>query len=327
LLFQAARCARDMGVLAALEGAPDTGLTVQQIARRAGIGGYAVSVLLDACTSLELAEELNGRYRLRGAGALVLHDPVVRVNFDFTHDVCHQAAFHLRESLEQQRPAGLAELGPWPTVYEGLTQLDEQARRSWFAFDHFYSDRIFHLGLSELRARQARTLLDVGCNTGRFSALASQSLDVVGLDHPAQLKLAEAEVAKTGVPGRFRPHPIDLLDRHAAFPAPFDAVWMSQLLDCFGLGDVESLLQRARAALSAQGRVYVVETFCDRQRSEPSRIALHGTSLYFACVANGTSRMYRADDITRCAQTAGLTVERDRPLGPWHTLLVLRAVP
>jgi SAM-dependent methyltransferase len=254
----------------------------------------------------------------------MLHDPVVRVNFDFTHDVCYRAAFRLREALEENRPAGLAELGPWSTVYEGLTQLDDGARRSWFAFDHFYSDRIFHLALAELRARDAHSLLDVGCNTGRFSALATTCFDVVGLDHPAQLALAEREVAAHGVPRRFRPHALDLLDRRAAFPTAFDAVWMSQLLDCFPERDVERLLGRAKAALTPSGRVYVVETFCDRQRAEPSRIALHGTSLYFACVANGTSRMYRSGEVIHCAEAAGLAVELDRPLGPWHTLLVLR---
>lgn len=324
LFFQAARCARDLGLLSALEGAGDAGLTPEKAARAAGISLYAARVLLEACGSLELAALEGERYRLLDAGHLVLHDPMVRVNFDFTHDVCYRAAFHLRESLEQGRPAGLPELGPWPTVYEGLTHLPEAAQQSWFAFDHFYSDRIFHLALGEIVARSAASLLDVGCNTGRFSALASRTMRVTGLDHEAQLKLASEHVRAHGTASRFTPVAIDLLNHAAPFPPGFDAVWMSQLLDCFPEGDIERLLARARDALTEHGRVYVVETFWDRQRSAPPRIALHGTSLYFTCVANGKSRMYRSDDLHACAQKAGLKVELDRPLGPWHTLLVLK---
>ncbi len=323
LLFQAARCARELGVLAALDGVRE-GLTLEDVVVRSGVSHYAARVLLDGCVAVELATEEQGRYRLTQAGWLVLHDPVVRVNFDFTHDVCHQASFHLEQSLQHGRAAGLTELGPWPTVYEGLTKLPQRVQDSWFAFDHFYSDRIFHLALGEILSRGARTLLDVGCNTGRFSSLATTCCDVTGLDHPAQLELAQAAIAGAGRGHRFTPLPIDLLDHAAAFPKGQDAVWMSQLLDCFCELDIEHLLGRARAALSDGGRVYVVETFTDRQRTEPARIALHGTSLYFTCVANGQSRMYRADELLGCLRRAGLEVELDRPLGPWHTLLVLR---
>lgn len=37
-------------------------------------------------------------------------------------------------------PAGLAEHGPWRTVYEGLSALPSDVKEAWFAFDHFYSD-------------------------------------------------------------------------------------------------------------------------------------------------------------------------------------------
>ncbi|MBK7859837.1 MAG: class I SAM-dependent methyltransferase [Archangiaceae bacterium] len=324
LFFQAARCARDLGLLSALERAGGAGLTPDEAAQAAGISRYAAHVLLEACASLELAQLEEGRYRLLDTGRLVLHDPMVRVNFDFTHDVCYRAGFRLRESLEQGRPAGLRELGPWPTVYEGLTHLPEAAKQSWFAFDHFYSDRIFHLALGEIVARSAASLLDVGCNTGRWSALASRTMTVTGVDHEAQLRLAGEHVAAHGCPSRFTAAPLDLLDHSKPFPEGFDAVWMSQLLDCFSEADIERLLARAKSALTPNGRVYVVETFWDRQRSAPPRIALHGTSLYFTCVANGESRMYQSDDVLVCARAAGLEVELDRPLGPWHTLLVLR---
>ncbi|MBL8950583.1 MAG: class I SAM-dependent methyltransferase, partial [Myxococcaceae bacterium] len=157
-----------------------------------------------------------------------------------------------------------------------------------------------------------------------FAALATQSMRVTGLDHPGQLELARRHVAAEGDPEKFETVAIDLGDVSASFPRGFDSVWLCQLLDCFPEPLVQSLLERAAAALSPTGRVYVVEPYCDRQRRAPSRIALHGTSLYFACVANGQSRMYHSSDILACVQAAGLEVELDRPAGPWHSLWVLK---
>ena len=62
---------------------------------------------------------------------------------DFVHDVCYKGLFHLEESIETGKPAGLKELGDWPTVYEGLSQLPPDIQKSWFAFDHFFSDMLF----------------------------------------------------------------------------------------------------------------------------------------------------------------------------------------
>ncbi len=37
----------------------------------------------------------------------------------------------------------LKELGEWNTIYEGLSQLKPEEQKSWFEFDHHYSDDIF----------------------------------------------------------------------------------------------------------------------------------------------------------------------------------------
>ena len=54
LLFQAARCARDMGVLDAVERAGDLGATPEEIAERAPLSLYAARLLVEACLSLDL---------------------------------------------------------------------------------------------------------------------------------------------------------------------------------------------------------------------------------------------------------------------------------
>ncbi len=322
LMFQAARAARDLGVLEAVE--PKAGSLPPDVAKQTGLSPYAVGVLLDACAMLELVERRADRFHLTSAGSLLLHDEMTRVNMDFAQDVCWRGSEHLQEALLSGRPAGLPELVAAPTIYEALTRLPQVAKDSWFRFDHFYSDQVFPLARPVVLARNPRGILDVGGNTGRWALKIAREVPVTILDHPGQLTVAFAAAEAAGLSGRVHGAAMDLLDHSRAFPTGFDAVWMSQFLCCFGLDDVEQLLRRGAAALSDDGRLYVNETFPDRQPNPVARFCLDATSLYFTCIANGTSRMYPAADLLGCVGRAGLAVEADLHLGLSHTLLVCR---
>jgi hypothetical protein len=86
------------------------------------------------------------------------------------------AAARLDEALHEGRPAGLEALGPWANLYEGLTVLPEPARRSWLAFDHFHSDAAFPDVCARLASNPPASLLDIGCNTGRWAQMCLQQL-------------------------------------------------------------------------------------------------------------------------------------------------------
>lgn len=329
LLFQAARTARDIGLLTAIEESGTEGRTALELTEVTPLSEYATRLVLDACESLELIEldseeRKTGRYRIGGAGRVFLHDERTRVSMNFTHDVCYRGAFHMDEALREERPAGLPTLGQWDTIYEGVPELPTEIRDSWYAFDHHYSDGVFPRAVRYLKRKGVERVLDVGCNTGRFAVLAAEHMDVTLLDHPGEMAIALENAKKAGVASRVTPNPIELLDHDVPFPTGFDVVWMSQVLDCFSKSDIVRLLERGAAALDEDGRIYIVESYPDRQPAEAGRLALHALSLYFCCMANGTSRMYYASDLIECAERAGLIVEDDRTLGPWHTLMVLR---
>jgi hypothetical protein len=322
LMFQAARAARDLRVLAAVE--PKLGASRADVEQQTGLSAYAVGVLLDACEGLELVERKAQRFHLTAAGSLLLHDEMTRVNMDFSQDVCWRGSEHLQEALLSGRPAGLPELVAAPTIYEALARLPRVAKDSWFRFDHYYSDQVFPLARPVVLSRKPRGLLDVGGNTGRWALKLAAEVPVTILDHPGQLDVALAAAKTLGLEGRVRGAAMDLLDHARAFPEGFDAVWMSQFLCCFGPGDIEQLLRRGAAALSPDGRLYILETFPDRQPNAVARFCLDATSLYFTCMANGTSRMYPTAELLACVERAGLVVEDDLHLGLSHTLLVCR---
>ena len=108
--------------------------------------------------------------------------------------------------------------------------------------------------------------------------------------------------------GRIHGHGANLLDASVPFPKRFDAIWMSQFLDCFSEEEITSILTRATQSMDCEATLYIMETFWDRQKYETAAFDLTMTSVYFTALANGNSKMYHTDDMTHCVERAGLKV-------------------
>ena len=142
VVFQVSRLMLKFGIFQLLSGKRE-GYTLQEISGQTGLTRYAAQVLLEASLTIGTILLEEDRYVLAKAGWFLLNDKMARVNMEFNHDVNYQGLFHLEEALLNGRPEGLKVFGEWPTIYEGLSQLPEQVQKSWFGFDHFYSDQ-FH---------------------------------------------------------------------------------------------------------------------------------------------------------------------------------------
>ena len=328
LLFQAARLLRDLGILKALRAARP-GLTLDEITAKVETSRYGVLVLLEAGLAAGMVRCEGERYLLTNTGAMILFDELTRINMDFVQHCCFKAMYHLEESIRERKPAGLQKVfGDWDTIYPALTTLPENARTSWFKWDHYYSDSAFPEALPIVFGRRHRNLLDVGGNTGKWAiqcARYSADVAVTILDLPAQAAIATKNVADLGLQQRVAIQVLDLLDHSRPFPKGHDAIWMSQFLVCFAEEDVVKLLERAAAAMGPDSTLYILDTFWDRQEFEASTFSLQAISLYFTCLANGYSRMYKASDITAMIEAAGLKVERvTGRLGICSSLVICR---
>jgi len=145
------------------------------------------------------------------------------------------------------------------------------------------------------------------------------------LDLPGQLKDAAKTAHKHGFENRIKGHEINLLDASQPLPAGADAIWMSQFLDCFSKPEIVSILKRAAAAMQPNTRLYIMETYWDRQRFEAATYSLNATSLYFTVMANGNSRMYHSKDMIELVHEAGMIVDQDvDDIGVGHTLFRCR---
>ena len=329
IVFQASRLMLKFGILERLR---DREMTLVEVAESASISQYAAKVLLEASLSIGtvLIDTKTDRYSLSKVGWFLLNDPATRVNVDFNHFVNYEGFFRLEESLLEGRPAGLEHFGSWPTIYEGLSNLPEKVKNSWFAFDHFYSDHSFDEALQVVFGYHPRRIMDVGGNTGRWAMRCvayDPDVEVSIVDLPQQLALMKEQTK--GAPGanRIQGYAMNLLDSERQFPDGInpDIVWMSQFLDCFSESEILSILQRTAKVLRDDARLCIMETFWDRQKYEPASFCLTMTSLYFTVMANGNSKMYHSDDMASLVRQAGMEVETIHDgLGQGHSIMVCK---
>ena len=334
VVFQASRLMVKWGILDLLRDA-DNGLTRQEICQQTGLSDYAVKCLTEAslCIGTILVDPETDRFTLSKTGWFLLNDSATRVNIDFNHDVNYEGWFHLEESLKNGQPEGLKHFGPWPTIYEGLSNLPEQVQKSWFSFDHFYSDSSFPEALKIIfDEHHVKSLYDVGGNTGKWALQCvgyDPDVEVTILDLPQQIEMMRANILGKEGAERISGYGINLLDAASAFPqrdGGLDAIWMSQFLDYFSMEQIVDILRRAKAAMTPQTRIFIMETLWDRQRFEPAAFCLTMTSLYFTALANGNSKMYNTEDLQHCIQEAGLEIEQIHDhLGQGHSIIVVKS--
>lgn len=331
VIFQTARIMLKLGIMEMIRNS-ENGLTISEIANKAKISKYAAKCLLEAslCIGIVLVNPDSEKFTISKTGWFLINDPATRVNINFNHDVNYLGWFNLEESLLEGKPVGLKTLGDWPTVYEGLSSLPKHIQDSWFGFDHFYSDNSFDEALEIVFRNKPKTLLDVGGNTGRWALRCvdyDKDVNVTILDLPQQIGMMQESVKGHNGAERIDGIGIDLLDESSEMPSDrkFEALWMSQFLDCFSEEQIVSILRRAAKVMDKHSRLYIMETLWDRQRFEPAALCLTLTSLYFTAIANGNSKMYHSEDMESLVKKAGLEIEEIHDyLGQGHSVMVCK---
>ena len=327
-IFQAAATLRDLNVFQIIDKKRRLGITLKEIAEEAQISEYGVSVLLDFALTCNFIRIENDNYYLTKVGFFLTHDEMTNVNFNFTQHFSYEGLMQLTKSIQTGKPEGLSVFGDWPTVYPGLTSLPEKAQKSWFEFDHFYSDNAFDQVLEHIFAEKPKRVLDIGGNTGRFALRClnyNDSVNVTIMDLPQQLAEAQKNMDGNGFTDRFTAFPCDMLDPKQELAKGADIVWMSQFLDCFTPEQIETILKNVVNGIDENQQVFILETLWDIQKFNAAAFSLNATSLYFTCFANGNSRMYGAQPMLELIERSGLVVEEQiDEIGLGHTLIKCR---
>nr|WP_294613037.1 class I SAM-dependent methyltransferase [uncultured Gilliamella sp.] len=327
ILFQAVVCMRKNGLLACLDRAGMQGTNIDNITKEVPLSSYAIQLLLDVGLSMHVIYQNDENYILSKIGHFLLHDKMTQVNLNFTQDICYQSMFYLQDALEAGYPAGLKVFGNWKTIYPALNLLPEQAKKSWFEFDHFYSNHSFPIAFSYVNKLTPKHIYDVGGNTGLWALYCAKhnpEVKITLLDLPQQLAVAKENIEQAGFADRINGFAVDLL-KADELPNQADVWWMSQFLDCFSEDQIVHILKLIHHSMQDNATVCIMDLFWDRQAFEAGALSLNASSLYFTCLANGNSRFYHSKVFYKCLSTAGFHVEQDIDnLGFGHTLLICK---
>ena len=179
---------------------------------------------------------MNGEnYVVDKVGHFVLNDSMVQVNLNFIQDVCYQGLFDLLETIKTGKPEGLKVFGDWKTIYPALSELPPQAKKSWFEFDHYYSDKAFPEVLPIIFAKPVKELFDIGGNTGKWAlecVAYNAEVHVTIIDLPEQIANLKNTLDNKAMK-RIDGFSANMLDPKIELPTGAQVIWMSQFLDCF----------------------------------------------------------------------------------------------
>lgn len=324
-VFQAVVTMRELGILDALLKYKNSGITPEELAGQLNISLYGIKTLLEVGLKSEIVKLDENRYSLTNTGYFLTKDELTSVNINFVKDVCYQGMFYLPDSIKEQRPVGLKTVSDKATVYEALSSLPPKVQKSWFDFDQYYSDMAFPEVLPIVFSSCPKHILDIGGNTGKWAIQCGQynnDVEITIIDLPGQLEKADQNIREHGLEKRIHLLARNLLEKQVTLPEDADVIWMSQFLDCFSEDQIVDILKLIKKGMRNTTRLYIMELFWDRQRFEAASFSLVNTSLYFACLANGNSKIYRSGEFIRCIEKAGLRINRDiDDIGPLHTLL------
>jgi len=320
MTFQAIRSMLELGLLQMIEDAGDGGISGKELAEKSGVSLYGVNLLCEMALGMKVIRlsddssfESDERYVLGKTGWMLLEDDLTKANFWFTNDICYQGAWDLLASIKSGKPEGLKVFGDkWTTIYEALSSLPERAKKSWFDFDHFYSDIAFPDALPIVFAKKPRHLVDIGGNTAKWAISCCKydlEVHITIMDLPGQTAVAEKNAAAAGFADRISTRAGNILDESDLLPQDADAVWMSQFLDCFSLHQITKIAKKIYSCVDEKCSVYVLEPLWDKQKFMASSYSLQATSLYFTCMANGNSKMYRYAELVQAIEESGLKLK------------------
>ncbi len=303
LTFQAIGAMLEFGILKSID---TESATKNELIERLNISEYTANTLLDVAEAVGLVKKTDDKFAITQLGQNFLYDEMTRINFNYVKEVCYLGANELIDSFKNSKPEGLRKLYPnSETIYPHISELPPKMRKSWYEFDHYYSDNCFNIIYKMLE--NSTKIFDIGGNTGKFERLClknNPNIDITMIDLEENIKVIAEDEELKGC--KF--HATNVLDENSPLPKMSGAIFMSQFLDCFSKEQIVFILKRLAKEASADTKIYILEPFIDKQRFDGAKYSLVHTSLYFTCMANGNSKMYSYLDMEKLINEAGLEV-------------------
>lgn len=303
LTFQAINSMLEFRILKEIDSNP---CNAEDLIRKLNLSEYTVNTLLEVAKCAGIIEKKDNKYSITYLGEAFLYDEMTQVNFNFVKDVCYQGASKLSQSFKEGKALGLKDLfSDAKTIYPNLSKLPEKMKKSWYEFDHYYSDNCFDIIYKIISP--VEKIFDIGGNTGRFERVTlkfNPNQDITMIDFQGNIDLIKNDDELKNC--KF--HAADILDKEINLPPISGAVLMSQFLDCFSKEQIIFILKKIAKVCDKNTKIYILEPFIDKQKFLGAEYSLVHTSLYFTCMANGYSKMYSYADMEKMILESGFKI-------------------
>jgi len=302
----ALRTAIELNVFGALGEGPADAAT---LAKRCGVSLRGMRILCDFLTIIGLIRKQDGVYSHSPTSGLFL-DP------SSPHSLHSTARF-----------LGLAEMR---TTYDNLTEIVRNGRTVlpgegtvepdnpiWVDFAHGMAPMMAPLagplGAIVLEGRTGpMRVLDIAAGHGLFGieiAKQNPQAQIVALDWPRVLDVAEENARKAGVAERYRRMPGSAFEQD--FGGPHDAVLLTNFLHHFDVPTCVGLLRKVHAALKPGGIAATLEFVPNEDRVSPPMAA--GFSLTML-VSTASGDAYTFRELAAMHLDAGFHAVREHPV-------------
>lgn len=295
--------ARRLGVFEVLDQGP---ATAPALARRLATGERALTLLLNACTALELLVKTGDRYANAPAAAafLVPGRPTYMGDaLAYGEDIYGQW-----EGLDRVVREGGVERS------EGYLGDDPERTRHFVYGMHGRALGVGRALVELVDLAGCGTLLDLGGGPGTYAALLLQrhpGLTATVVDLPPIAALAGEILNAMGVARRVSLLPGDY--HEVSLPAGQDAVLISGVLHRESPARARGLIARGVAALAPGGRVLVSDVMTAPGDDGPAFATLFGLNMLLTAPDGG---VHSTADVTGWLTAAGLRVDPPRPFPP-----------
>lgn len=323
IVFQVVRSMRDLKILDILS-KNKNGLTYDELSNLSNISKYGIQVLCETALSVGVVYFKDEKIFLSKIGFFINSDKMTNANMNYNHFVNYQGLYYLDDAIKNEKAEGLKVFGEWDTIYPALSSLPEDAKNSWFTFDHLYSDSAFSSAIQKLEELNPKSILDIGGNTGKFASLFANknpNIDITIMDLPQQIKLAKQTIYEKNI-SNVSTYEANILLDETVVPKGYDIYWMSQFLDCFKEDQIVFILEKIKKSMSEDSEICIMEPFWDMQSNETAAYCVINTSPYFTAMANGYSKMFKYTDFVEFIEKAGLKViDTSHEIGLCQTII------
>ncbi|MFD0548832.1 methyltransferase [Streptomyces rectiviolaceus] len=239
------------------------------------------------------------------------------------------------------RTRSLAQLGELvPGIQTGTTPWRLAHGVGWDEYyaSHPEASATFNLAMSEntrdlvpgilaaVDLSRCRTVVDVGGGDGTLMAhvlRAHPDLEGVVYDVPSGLKIASGTLSDAGVAARGRTESGDFF---RSVPADCDAYLLKQILHDWNDEECTTILRNIRAAVSDDGRVYILERALPEQVTPGSRSDATALLLDLHMMAATGGRERTEGQFRRLLEDAGFKLTRAATV-PGSDFRVIEAAP